>query len=66
MQTVQLVKVLSVGSSIGIVIPAHIAKCFFIERGDHLAFAVYDEGVITLRKLSRDELLQIKPPIIHV
>lgn len=64
MLTLQIVKVLKIGSSLGVVIPTAILKVLEIERGDQMAFAVYHEGTITLRKLSRDEILQLKPPII--
>lgn len=65
MQNLQLVKVLKIGSSIGITIPAHVAKGLLIERGDQMALAVYHEGAIMLRKVSEEEILQLKPPNIE-
>ena len=65
MVNVQIQKVLKVGSSLGVVIPANILRAMGIQRGDKIAFATYDQGVITIKKLTEEELLKLKPPIVR-
>ena len=53
-------KVLKVGTSLGVVIPRNLLRAMKIERGDQLAFAVYDEARIIMRKLTDNELKTLR------
>lgn len=64
MDSLYLCKVQPMGTSLGVVIPVDILRALCIERGDRMAFAIYEDNVICIRKLTADEILQIKPPII--
>lgn len=66
MQNIRLVKVLSVGTSLGVILPAEVLRGLEIERGDRLALAVYGTDSIVLGKVTPELLTQLKPPIIHV
>ena len=65
MRNVRITTVQRIGNSLGVIVPAHVARAIDFQRGDQVAFAVYENNTITLRKLSQDELLQLNPPIIQ-
>lgn len=50
-----------VGTSLAVVIPVNILRALKIERGDQMAFGVYVEDVICIRKIQQEDLLKIKP-----
>lgn len=54
-------KVMKVGTSHAIVIPAYIMLALGIERGDYMVFAVYSNDILTMRKMSVEELRALKP-----
>lgn len=66
MQNVRVVTVVKQGSSVGVIIPAHICRELGIERGDQMSLVVFAPGVLAYRKLTEAEILQLKPPVIHV
>lgn len=58
-RTVQ--KVIKIGSSLGVVLPVEVCRGLCIERGDSVAFAVYETDSVMIRKLSRADLEAMKP-----
>ena len=50
-----------VGTSLAVVIPVNILRALKIERGDQMAFGVYVEDVICIRKNSARGFIKIKP-----
>ena len=65
MQVIQMAKVIKVGNSHAICLPVPVMLALGVERGDVMVFALYDEGVLTARKLSPEELERMKPlPVI--
>lgn len=55
-------KVMRVGNSRAIVLPSEICEALQIETGDQVAFAVYENDIIQIRKLNVEELRAMKPP----
>jgi antitoxin component of MazEF toxin-antitoxin module len=66
METLDITKLVRVGTSYGVIIPVHILRALHIERGDHVVFAVGHDDVICMRKVSDDTVLQIKQSIINI
>ena len=66
MQILHRSKVIKVGNSNMIAIPHEFCRDLMIERGDHMIFAAYSEGILTMRKLSPEEIKQMKPPEIQM
>lgn len=62
MEQLRVQKVIRVGSSNAVVLPAAICRAMKIERGDQVAFGVYEHNTIQIRKLSNDELRAMRPP----
>jgi len=62
MQNLQITKVMRVGSSLAIVIPVNILRALKIERGDQMTFGVYADDVICIRKISAEQLRELRPP----
>lgn len=61
MENLIITKVMRVGTSLAVVIPVNILRALKIERGDQMAFGVYVEDVICIRKIQQEDLLKIKP-----
>lgn len=57
----QIGKVIKVGNSLAITIPAQICKGLKIERGDAVVLAVYDENIFCVRRIPPHELQNLKP-----
>lgn len=67
MEFLRTTKVIKTGTSLCVVIPKPILKALGIERGDQIAFGVYADNTIMLRKLSPEDLSMIKPdPIVDI
>ena len=66
METLIITKVIRVGNSNAIVIPRPILKALNIQRGDQMAFGVYADDVICVRKISQSDLRKIKPPSVEL
>ena len=64
MQTVFISKIIKVGSSYGIVLPINIMGAYKWQRGDHVIFGFSDDKALWIKKLSDEELLNLKPQII--
>ena len=65
MENLQITKMMRVGTSLAIVIPVNILRALKIERGDQMAFGVYADDVICIRKIQQEELLKIKPQNVY-
>lgn len=65
MNFLRFTKIVPHGTSMCVIIPANILRAMGLNRGDLLAVATYDDGVITLRRLSDSDIAQLKPPTIN-
>lgn len=63
MESIYITRVVTVGTSQGIVIPAPILRGMKWERGDRLVFGFARDNQIILRKLSDKEIRELKPDI---
>jgi antitoxin component of MazEF toxin-antitoxin module len=66
MEKLRITSVQRIGNSLGVIIPAHVARDLNFRRGDQVLFALYTSGNISLRKLTDAELLELKPPITKI
>lgn len=65
-ENVLVTKVTKLGSSLGIVVPKPILTELNICRGDYIVFGGYAPDQFCARKLSADEIRQMKPKIIKL
>lgn len=65
MEYLKVCKVIKVGDSLAVVIPRAVRDLLLIERGDQLAWFLFGEAGVYYKKLTVDELQQIKPKIIN-
>lgn len=61
MEQIYIGKIIRVGSSNAIVLPANILQAYNWQRGDHVVFGFNSEQALFLKKLSDDELRKLKP-----
>lgn len=61
-----MTKVIKVGTSLGIIIPKSLLTDLNILRGDHVVFGLFSEGQFFVRKLSTNELRQLRPQVINI
>ena len=61
MHNIKIGKITRLGTSLALVIPKPILKSLKMQRGALVVFAVYDENIFAVRKLSYGELQEIKP-----
>lgn len=61
MENPNIGKIIKVGTSHAIVIPVSILRALKINRGDRVVFAVYDENIFAVRRLTQEELRGLKP-----
>lgn len=66
MENVNITKVIKIGTSQGMVIPKGILTALKIQRGDYIVFGLFGEGQFVVRKLTREELLHLRPQIIKI
>lgn len=64
MENIHITKLVRVGTSLGVIVPVEILRAVGLQRGDTLAFGTYEPNVVLFRKLSNEEIVQMKPPII--
>lgn len=64
MEYVRIGKVTKAGTSLAIVIPAHIARALNVRRGDSVIVSVFNDNQIVARILTDDELRALKPKAI--
>jgi len=65
MASKEIQRVIKVGNSIAVVLPAHIARAFNIQVGDTVALSCVEEGVVVVRKLDDEDLRAKRLGIIH-
>ncbi|TAK59305.1 AbrB/MazE/SpoVT family DNA-binding domain-containing protein [Patescibacteria group bacterium] len=61
MDNIQIAKVIRVGNSNAVVIPKNICRALGVERGDQVAFGVYNDNEIIIRRISSAEVRALKP-----
>jgi antitoxin component of MazEF toxin-antitoxin module len=61
MNNIRIGKVTRLGNGLAIVIPRSILRGLKIQRGDQVVFAVYDENIFCVRRLTDDELQKMRP-----
>lgn len=65
MPRVRMQRVLKIGTSLGVVVPAEICRALNIQRGDYVVFGVYSESSVCIKKVSPDELRKMHPLVIN-
>lgn len=60
MQIMYISKVLKIGNSLGLVVPIEILRAHKIERGDTVVFGFAGNGQIFFRKITDQEIQNIK------
>jgi len=66
MENVNITKVIKVGTSLGIIIPKQLLTDLNILRGDHVVFGLFSEGQFFVRRLSVNEVQQLRPQLIKI
>jgi len=61
MENIKVGKVIKVGSSLAIVVPAELARALDIKRGDQIVYAVFSENQFCVRRLTEQDLRAMKP-----
>lgn len=61
MENIKVGKVIKVGSSLAIVVPAGLARALNIKRGDQIVYGVFSENQFCVRRLTNEELRAVKP-----
>ncbi len=61
MENIKVGKVIKVGSSLAVVIPAELLRALNIKRGDQVVYAVFSENQFCVRRLTEQELRAMKP-----
>lgn len=64
MEKVIITKIIKTGNSLCIVIPSSILSAVGFKRGDQVVFGIIREDTIAIRKVTQQDILQIKPPLI--
>lgn len=59
-------KVVRVGNSEAVVIPANIRRALHIQRGDRVVFTVHSENEVVVRKVTPDEIRRLRIPDINI
>lgn len=60
MEAIHITKLVKVGDSQGVIIPSNIRKAYGWERGDLLVFVFVNDTNLTIRRLTRQEIEEIK------
>lgn len=61
MENVRISKVTRLGTGLAIVIPRAILRGMKIQRGDQVVIAAHDENIFAVRRLTPEELHNLKP-----
>lgn len=61
MENIKVGKVIKVGTSLAVVVPAALARAMNLERGDQIVYAIFSENQFVVRRLTTDELRAMKP-----
>jgi antitoxin component of MazEF toxin-antitoxin module len=60
MEYIRTTKIIKTGTSLCVVIPKNILTALKFQRGDQVAFYVYDNETIVMRKIKEVDLLNLK------
>jgi AbrB family looped-hinge helix DNA binding protein len=60
MEYLRTTKIIKTGTSLCVVIPKKILSTLGFKRGDQVAFYIYDDETIVLRKINEVNLLDLK------
>ena len=61
MENIKVGKVIKVGSSLAVVVPAQLARAMNLERGDQIVYAIFSKNQFVVRRLTDEELRAMKP-----
>ncbi len=61
MENIKVGKVIKVGSSLAVVVPAQLARAMNLERGDQIVYAIFSANQFVVRRLTDEELRAMKP-----
>ena len=59
-------KIIKDGKSKAIVLPANLARELDIQWGDYCLIFLYHDDYIVIKKMSEQEVLELKPPTIDI
>lgn len=62
MEQIRITKIIRTGTSLCVVIPKEILQALKIERGDQVAFGIYDFNSIIIRKITGEEFKKLNLP----
>jgi antitoxin component of MazEF toxin-antitoxin module len=61
MEVIRIGKIIKIGNSLAVVLPKNVAQELKFERGDLVTYAVYGENSIVIKKVTTEEIKQMKP-----
>lgn len=61
MEYIRTTKIIKNGTSLAVVIPKEILTALNLQRGDQVSFFVYDLDTIVVRRVTQQDLLNLKP-----
>lgn len=61
MENIQIGRVTRLGTGLAFVIPQRILRAMDIKQGDSVVITVYDKNIFAVRRLTPDELRNLKP-----
>lgn len=66
MENIQTARVVKVGTSLALILPVAICRSMQLGRGDRFVFGIYDDNIFYARRLTTDDLRNIKPPNLSI
>lgn len=60
MEYIRTTKIIKTGTSLCVVIPKNILTTLKFQRGDQVAFFIYDDETIVMKKIQEVDLLNLK------
>lgn len=61
MDEVRIQRVIKVGTSLAVVLPVNVCRALCIQRGDRVAFGVFEDNTLVVRKLTEAEVRALRP-----
>lgn len=65
MQTLIFQKIIKVGTSLAVVVPANVARTLGWARGDIVSYGVYDNDIICITKIDERKMQELRPQKKH-
>ncbi len=56
MEYIRTTKIIKTGTSLCIVIPKEILRALHLERGDQVAFGIYNSDTLAIKKITQEDL----------